>query len=294
MKKIISSVAIILVIIIAFVFQKISYDKKIISINDTLLQYENEISDLAMLQEKLSEEVQSLNRDKKILLDENERQVKHEEELKINFSNLKYDLMTNNLTYYWNYIWEDIYKSRDNITETQIDDINFLFQPTYNYQDSFIVNPLCGYFASYYNDIKDIDLGEFLRYSPIGTVPKELPEIKLLSKHSNWPFDGEDNLNKLPVPIHRFERNEVQSLFSTYAGINLDELSNSDFHLLIYLESTDAYYNYTSDFGPASFKCKTVEVKDNTIKLFGANKNDPVLTIVKINNNYFIKSHNIM
>jgi len=264
LKKIISIVVIVLIVTIAFVIQKNSYESKIRSISDTLLQYEND------------------------------EQIKLNEELNMRISNLKYDLMSNNLSYYWNYLWEDIYESGDNISETQIEDINFLFQPAYNYKDTFVVNPLSGYFASYYNDIKDIDLGEFLRYSPIGIVPKELPEIKLLSKHPNWPFDGEDNLNNLPVPIHRFERDQVQNLFSTYAGISLNELSNSDFHLLIYLESTDAYYNYTSDFGPASFRCKSVEVEENIIRLFGANKNDPVLTIIKINNSYFIKSYNLM
>ncbi|MBM7562764.1 hypothetical protein [Fusibacter tunisiensis] len=284
---------ILFVIIIAFLFQKINYESKIISNNDRILQYENEISDLSMLQEKSSKEVEAINWDVKILEDKNEELVKQEEKMEERFNDLKYDLMLNNLSYYWNYIWEDIYKSGENISESQIADINFLLQPAYNYMDSFIVNPLSGYFASYYNDIKDIDLGKFLRYSPIGIIPNELPEIKMLSKHPNWPFDGEDNMNKLPVPIHRFERDLVQILFSTYAGINLDELSKTDFHDLIYLESTNAYYNYTSDFGPASFRCKMVVVEGNTIKLYGDRKTDPVLTIVKIGSNYFIKSHNI-
>lgn len=291
--KIILGIAI-FIIVAVFLLQKTTYERKIMSKDERSLQYENEIAELLASIDKLGKEKDEIDWNMDNLEDENEKILVSTEYLEVRFKDLKSDLMLNNLSYYWNYIWEDIYRSGENISESQINDINFLLQPAYNYRDSFVVNQLSGYFASYYDDIKDIDLGEFLRYSPIGNVPNELPEIQLLSKHPNWPFDGEDNLNKLPVPIHKFERDIVENLFSTYSGIKLDELSKTDFHDLIYLESTDAYYNYTSDFGPASFHCKTVVVQGNSIKLYGEGKNAPVLTIVKIKNNYFIKSLNVM
>lgn len=264
-KRIIVTIVLILVLSISFTNLVLNYEKKITSLDRTILQYENQIADLSL----------------------------HLEKSEMQLNQLKNDLLPNNLSYFWNDIWNEIYLSSDQISESQIEDINFLFQPTYNYEQSYVVNPLNGFFASYYDDIKDIDLGAFLRYSPLGIVPEELPEIKTLSEHPNWPFDGEDNLSNLPVPIHKFKRDLVQNFFSAYTGINLDELSETNFHLLIYLDSTDAYYNYTSDFGPASFRCASIFVEGNTIRLYGQRKVDPVLTIVKENNHYYIQSYNV-
>jgi len=291
--RIIIGIAIFMVVT-AFLLQKTTYERKMVSKDDKILQYENEITELLASIDNLAKEIDEINWNIHNLEDKNEKNEIIKENLDKRFKDLKSDLMLNNLSYYWNYILEDIYISGEHVSDSQINDLNFLLQPAFIYRDSFIVNPLSGYFASFYNDIKDIDLGEFLRYSPIGNVPSELPEIHLLSKQPNWPFDGEDNLNKLPVPIHKFEREDVQNLFSTYSGIKLDELSKIDFHDLIYLDSTDAYYNYTSDFGPASFLCKKVLVEGSSIKLFGEGENAPVLTIVKVKNNFFIKSFNFM
>ncbi len=190
----------------------------------------------------------------------------------------------------WYTTWESVYNSKGILSDQQIEDVNLLLQPTFSNNDDLEVNPISCFLTSYYKDVQDINLTDFLRYCPIGEIPEELPEFEALAQHENWPFGKFKNVKSLPVPIHRYKSELVQELFTLYADINLDELTGVGFDEVIYLDSTDAYYNYTSDFAPGFFKCTEGIVEDDVIKLYSDSRHTVELIIAKKDGKYVIKS----
>jgi hypothetical protein len=198
-----------------------------------------------------------------------------------------------NLPESWDLIWEKVAQSEGAITDELIKEINILLQPYFTDTDqTMMVNPISCFFTSNYSDTKDIHLTEFLRYAPIRESMDNAQEFDLLKVHPNWPFAAHLSLKGMPVPIHRYKREAVEALFLNYAGIGLDELTGVGFDEVIYLEATDAYYNYTSDFGPGLFICEGGEVKGDTIRLFGKSNGNaaPVLTLIQNEGRYVIKA----
>lgn len=191
--------------------------------------------------------------------------------LKNDVSDLTEDAIMDNLPESWDRIWESAAQNEGALTDEQIEGINIMLQPYFTDKDqNMIINPISCFFTSNYSDTKDIDLTEFLRYAPIRESMDIEQEFDLLKMHPNWPFAAHLSLKEMPVPIHRYKREAVEALFLQYAGIRLDELSGVGFDEIIYLEATDAYYNYTSDFGPGLFICEDGEVEEGTIRLHGS------------------------
>jgi len=208
---------------------------------------------------------------------------------------LDYRITKENFADVWHSTWDDIIDSDDLMLDKNIDKINYLLQPVFPNNDYIEVNPLSCFFTSYYKDIRDINLTEFLRYFPYGEVPNKLPEFEELKELENWPFREDITFSNMMVPIHRYEKEDVEDVFTQYTYITLDELTGVGFDENFYLESTNAYYNYTSDFGPGIFICKEVKLEDGVIKLYGDNRNgkSPVLTIAIKENKYFIQSFEV-
>lgn len=67
--------------------------------------------------------------------------------------------------------------------------------------------------------------------------------------HPLWPFDGD----LVPVPIRRYTRQTVDRVLEEYAGITVHDLSGVGMDTVLYLEEYDAWYNFTSDYGPGIF-----------------------------------------
>ena len=282
MKKNIA-IIIILMILCFFIYQNyISVDNlnKLKSKNEELKinieNLESENNSLSSKNQDLFVKLEKSEKKNAVLINDNEKE-------KIELLKMKYNLLRNNTEVYWDNTWDDIYNSEGVLTNKQIDEINFLLQPVF-YNEA---NPLSCFFTSYYEDIKNINLDNFLRYCPYREPPEELLDFENLTKHVNWPFgDSKTNL-ELPVPIHRYKKEKIQNMFTLYTDINIDELNGVGFNNLIYLESTDSYYNFTSDFAPGSFNCTGGIVEDGSIKLNGKNS---TLTIIKSNGKYVIKS----
>ena len=57
----------------------------------------------------------------------------------------------------------------------------------------------------------------------------------------------------MPLPGHRYDADALDDLMMEYAGISFRDLP--DGRWAHYLEETDSYYNYTSDFGLLGFPC---------------------------------------
>lgn len=212
------------------------------------------------------------------------------EQLAAQLLSLKYDTIHNSLPAYWSHVWNDISKANGALTTEQIEEVNFLLQPVFSYNDRFEVNPLSCFFTSYYKDIRAIDLAEFLRYFPDEERLKNFPEFEALKEHENWPFEFVDSEEQLPVPIHRYPRERVQDAFTTYTGISLESLTGVESDEVIYLDHTDAYYNFTSDLAPGVFNCEKGMVEGDIIKLYSTSKDGAVLIIVKEGKQYVIKS----
>ena len=110
------------------------------------------------------------------------------------------------------------------------------------------------FFTSSYYSAGDLDLACFLKYCPLGEAVTDEEEFQELRAAAGFEL-GADELSKMPTPVWRYAREDVDGLLLKYAGITTEELSRGKDGLkdTVYVESRDAYYNLTSDFGPGSF-----------------------------------------
>ena len=124
------------------------------------------------------------------------------------------------------------------------------------------------FFTSFYKKVEDIDLEEFLKYCPLRTQVVDEEEFQEVSEAACFDL-GSDNIDTMPSPIWKYPKKKVDALLLKYAGITTANLSwkpNASTGL-IYVESRDAYYNLTSDFGPGSFFVSKGEKNSNYIVL---------------------------
>lgn len=127
--------------------------------------------------------------------------------------------------------------------------------------------PVNGFFSSYYGDVRDLNFEEFLRYYPGDGAASEA-EFEALKALDGWPFRNVERLDKMPVPITRISAASVNETLKTYAGITAADLTNTGG--TFYLEDYDAYYVYTSDFGPGMFTAESGEQAENYVYLRGS------------------------
>jgi hypothetical protein len=209
-------------------------------------------------------------------------------------SSLKQELMKVDLQDHWNELWNDLIEEDKifSLSPDQIARVNEMFVPAFtDTNGNLTVNPISCFFTSYYNGPEDIDFDNFLRYFPYYDDINDVEELNSLKKQENWPF-GED-IESISVPIHKYLAEEVEQFLWEFAGIKLENMNGVEFHEVLYLEEYDSYYNYTSDFGPASFECDSGEVSNGNIRLYdqyGAGK-CVELTLEKQNGRYVIVSH---
>ena len=178
---------------------------------------------------------------------------------------------------------------------TRFNDIFFAAQADINY---FL--PVNGFFTSHYDDVTKLDFVEFLRYYPDDGIleEKDASEFEALSKDPNFPWNagdfGEETLtvNDLPTPTHRILRTSVDETLQKYAGITTADLKNTEG--VCYLSEYDAYYNFTSDFGPGLFECVGGKKDGNIVRLWSDadiyDGHRDLLTLQEKDGNYYIKS----
>ena len=141
----------------------------------------------------------------------------------------------------------------DFLTEDELDAYRTAFWPEIMNGDQVSgVNPVSAFFTSYYKQPQELNFEEFLRYLPGSELVEDHaddPEFQALTAHPLWPFDGD----LVPTPIHRYSRQVVDGVLEKYAGITTHDLSGVGMDHVIYLEEYDAWYNFTSDYGPGTF-----------------------------------------
>ena len=170
-----------------------------------------------------------------------------------------------------------------------------VYRSAFRPESSEGVNPLSAFFTSYYTRPEDLDFAEFLRYFPDdGTVPDdpEDPEFQALAAHSLWPYEEGSFIS---TPIHRYTRQSVDQVLEQYAGIATADLSGTGMEEVIYLEEYDAWYNFTSDYGPGMFDPVYGLREGNTVTLWelpsGNGTPGDVLTLEETEEGFRILSH---
>lgn len=183
----------------------------------------------------------------------------------------------------------------DFLTEEELETYRSAFQPELTEGEQVTgVNPVSAFFTSYYQRPEDLNFEEFLRYLPGSESVKDDPddpEFQALTAHPLWPFDG----NLVPTPIHRYSRQVVDRVLERYAGITAAELSGVGMDTVIYLEEYDAWYNFTSDYGPGMFIPAYGLREGSTVTLWeqssGNGTSGDALTLEESEDGFHILSH---
>ena len=177
------------------------------------------------------------------------------------------------------------------LTDKELARFNETFQTiVYDKQGEPIgVNPVSGFFSSYYDDVRDLDFEEFMRYFPEDGSFSSDAEFEALKVVEAWPFDWVETRDDMPVPIHKYQARIVDMVLKEHAGITTADVDTSD---VAYLPEYDAFYNYTSDFGPGMFTCTRGEMIGDVIRLYEElETGTDMLTLRKVGSNYQIVAH---
>ena len=183
------------------------------------------------------------------------------------------------------------------LTQEQIDAVNDAFVCDRADGDEtlghFAVN---GFFTSTYDDVRELNLKEFLTY--FGECGEEdISEEEFAQLKDKWDDFKAERLEDFPLPIHRYPASAVEAVLQRFAGIGLADLKDiqEPFSGYTYLESTDAFYNTTSDYSPGYFTCTSgsIDAFGEYVQLFGwANRfpGESILRLEKDGENWYIKS----
>lgn len=183
------------------------------------------------------------------------------------------------------------------LTQAQIDEVNAIFADyelsTDDTLGHFAVN---GFFTSTYDDVRDLNLNNFLAY--FGECGEEdISEEEFAQLNAKWEFRV-DSVEDFPLPIHRYPASAVEDVLKRFAGIGLADLTDmqTPFSGYTYLEDTDAFYTTTSDYSPGYFRCTSGEIEPDgdTALLYGSTagflSGEAVLKLVKNGDSWYIHS----
>ena len=176
------------------------------------------------------------------------------------------------------------------LSQEEIDQVNEAFASWTEENGVTIATPVSGFFTSYYDDVTRLDFAAFLQYFPDdGTLSAgDEAEAAALAALPGYPW----GISPGSVPIHRITRASVDAALERYAGITSADLADTSG--VPYLEDYDAWYTFTSDFGPGTFQCAGGQVEGDTALLWTADREDGCrteLTLQKDGENWHIRAH---
>lgn len=164
-----------------------------------------------------------------------------------------------------------------------------------------LINPVCHFFTSEYTRPEDIELNAFIRYFESDDTLEanneaDVKEFEALRALEAFPFnaasDPDATLDSIPVPIQRKTVKSVNAVLQKYADISVDQLTRPDD--VIYLKAPyDAFYTYTSDFGPGIFTCSSGTIEGDVLTLHGTTWSDKKSRLIlhKKDNRYLFYAH---
>lgn len=177
------------------------------------------------------------------------------------------------------------------LTEEEIAWFNERFTPIFmdKQGNSIGLNPLTCFIMSYYDSIENMDFTGFLAYFPNGTDLTDETEFEALKQVDGWKFGADVTLETMPVPIHKYTTDAINTILKGYAGITVNDLKTIDSLTgVLYLPEYDSYYNFTSDAGFGIFRCTFGEKDGDIVKLYQENgQNTDVLTLRKVQENIY-------
>ncbi len=192
---------------------------------------------------------------------------------------------------------QEAQKTATPLTQAQIDAVNAIFADyelsTDDTLGHFAVN---GFFTSTYDDVRDLNLNNFLAY--FGECGEEdISEEEFAQLNAKWEFRV-DSVEDFPLPIHRYPASAAEGVLKRFAGIGLADLTDmqTPFSGYTYLEDTDAFYTTTSDYSPGYFRCTSGEIEPDgdTALLYGSTagflSGEAVLKLVKNGDSWYIHS----
>ena len=178
------------------------------------------------------------------------------------------------------------------LSQEEIDQVNEAFASWTEENGVTIATPVSGFFTSYYDDVTRLDFAAFLQYFPDdGTLSAgDEAEAAALAALPGYPW----GISPGSVPIHRITRASVDAALERYAGITSAGLADTSG--VPCLEDYDAWYTFTSDFGPGMFVCAGGQVDEaaGTALLWSepwANGHRAELTLQKDGENWHIRAH---
>ena len=176
------------------------------------------------------------------------------------------------------------------LTQKEVAAVNEAFASWTEENGVTIATPVSGFFTSYYDDVTRLDFAAFLQYFPDdGTLSAgDEAEAAALAALPGYPW----GISPGSVPIHRITRASVDAALERYAGITSANLADTSG--VPYLEDYDAWYTFTSDFGPGTFVCAGGQVEGDTALLWTADREDSCrteLTLQKDGENWYIRAH---
>lgn len=176
------------------------------------------------------------------------------------------------------------------LSQEEIDRVNEAFASWTEENGITIATPVSGFFTSYYDDVTRLDFAAFLQYFPDdGTLSAgDEAEAAALAALPGYPW----GISPGSVPIHHITRASVDAALERYAGITSANLADTSG--VPYLEDYDAWYTFTSDFGPGTFVCAGGQVEGDTALLWTADREDGYrteLTLQKDGENWYIRAH---
>ena len=120
-------------------------------------------------------------------------------------------------------------------------------------------------------------------------------QFEALAQLDDFPFQAEEDfmpsLTSIPTPTRRYPRAAVDATLQKYAGITTADLTNTEG--VLYLPEYDAYYNFTSDWGPGMFQPDGGEKRGDTVRFWtqeGSSRNYTVLTLENVDDTWLIRS----
>ena len=146
---------------------------------------------------------------------------------------------------------------RSVLSQQELDAYNAVMDPAVRDESGDIVDlniqPASYFLTSYYDNVRDLNFEEFIRYFPSSGKTTE-GEFEALKKLDDWPFKWVENMADMPVPIQQHTASSINEVLTRWGGITTNDLDTAG---VCYLEKYDAYYTYTSDFNTALFAAES-------------------------------------
>ena len=176
------------------------------------------------------------------------------------------------------------------LSQKEMDRVTSAFTPSIIVDGVGTGNPAACMVNSCYADVRDLDLWALLYNFPTTEDGTQGEYAMLLEKYGDdFLFSNFSLLTDVPVPLHRYRTEDIDAVLRRYAGIGHSSLTGRcSADSLFYLEQTDSYYNFTSDFGLLGFHCIGGWVYDGGAVLVSSHS---ALYLTEQNGQYYIQAH---